>query len=67
MTAFSLREALTTNLELGIDDTTLALFDGRRGSGWKNVVVVGGPTFLWDEQTGGIAMETAEVEAISVS
>ncbi|KAK4283456.1 hypothetical protein QN277_000404 [Acacia crassicarpa] len=65
--AFSLREALTTSLELGLDDT-VTLFEGRRGSGWKNVEV-GGAAFFWARaaQAGGMAMETAEVEAISES
>lgn len=45
VTAFSFREALTSNLELGFDDAA-TLFEARRGSGLKNESELC-TTFFW--------------------
>jgi len=47
---------------LGFDAATA--FEDRRGSGLKKASEVGS-TFLWVAQVTGIAIESAEVEAIS--
>lgn len=63
-TAFSFNDALTSNFPTGGLDT--AALDGLTGAnGLRKASAVGGCRFPAAEQRGsGIAMETAEVEAI---
>lgn len=64
VTAFSLREALTSNFPPDFDSQTVKFFlGGLTGSGFKKHPV----SFRWaDGAVNGIAIETAEVEAMCV-
>lgn len=64
VTAFSFSEALTWNFPAAGFETNL---DGLNGNGFKNVPAEEGASCLfWVARAAGAAMETAEVEAISV-
>ncbi|NBH29357.1 hypothetical protein D3Z60_27635, partial [Lachnospiraceae bacterium] len=60
-TAFSWKEALTTNFAAGLD-TTAADLDDLRGRGLRKPSAEG--RVLWAARGSGSAIDTAEVEAI---
>ena len=61
VTAFSFIEARTLNFPAVFGDT---VFDGRSGGGLKNAWELGTAAVFWPAFVSGIAIETAEIEAI---